>query len=162
MAAHQALPFLGFSRQEHWTHVARLEFSRETGLLLRCAGKAGNPFQTRQGLLPPQGVRNEVSRPPGLCWCIYICIYTFQIFFYYRLSQDIKSEKQKLRAQVRPESRAVSPCDAGPETQPSSGQLSQIAGWSVPSKRLPDWASLDLPGKSHGRRTLVGHSPWGR
>ena len=30
------------------THVARLEFPRETGLLLRCAGKAGNPFQTTQ------------------------------------------------------------------------------------------------------------------
>ena len=27
------------------THVARLEFPRETGLILRCAGKAGNPFQ---------------------------------------------------------------------------------------------------------------------
>ena len=26
-------------------HVARLEFPRETGLILRCAGKAGNPFQ---------------------------------------------------------------------------------------------------------------------
>ena len=32
------------------THVARLEFPRETGLILRCAGKAGNPFQTTQGL----------------------------------------------------------------------------------------------------------------
>ena len=31
------------------THVARLEFPRETGLLLRCAGKAGNPFHTTQG-----------------------------------------------------------------------------------------------------------------
>ena len=31
------------------THVARLEFPRETGLFLRCAGKAGNPFQTTQG-----------------------------------------------------------------------------------------------------------------
>ena len=31
------------------THVARLEFPRETGLILRCAGKAGNPFQTSQG-----------------------------------------------------------------------------------------------------------------
>ena len=28
---------------------ARLEFPRETGLILRCAGKAGNPFQTTQG-----------------------------------------------------------------------------------------------------------------
>ena len=26
------------------THVARLEFPRETGLILRCTGKAGNPF----------------------------------------------------------------------------------------------------------------------
>ena len=31
------------------THVARLEFPHETGLILRCAGKAGNPFQTTQG-----------------------------------------------------------------------------------------------------------------
>ena len=31
------------------THVARLEFPRETGLLLRCAWKPGNPFQTTQG-----------------------------------------------------------------------------------------------------------------
>ena len=29
--------------------MARLEFPRETGLILRCAGKAGNPFQTAQG-----------------------------------------------------------------------------------------------------------------
>ena len=31
------------------THVPRLEFPRETGVILRCAGKAGNPFQTTQG-----------------------------------------------------------------------------------------------------------------
>ena len=31
------------------THVARLECPRETGLILSCAGKAGNPFQTTQG-----------------------------------------------------------------------------------------------------------------
>ena len=31
------------------THVANLEFPYETGLILRCAGKAGNPFQTTQG-----------------------------------------------------------------------------------------------------------------
>ena len=31
------------------THVARLECPRETGLHLRCAGKAGNPFQIKQG-----------------------------------------------------------------------------------------------------------------
>ena len=34
------------------THVASLEFPRETGLTLRCAGKAGNPFQTKQGHRP--------------------------------------------------------------------------------------------------------------
>ena len=27
----------------------RLDFPRETGLILRCTGKAGNPFQTTQG-----------------------------------------------------------------------------------------------------------------
>ena len=31
------------------THGARLEFPREAGLILRCAGKAGNPFQNKQG-----------------------------------------------------------------------------------------------------------------
>ena len=31
------------------THVARLEFPRETGLFLRCVGKSGNPFQTTLG-----------------------------------------------------------------------------------------------------------------
>ena len=33
-----------------WHHpVAHLEFPRVDGLILRCAGKAGNPFQTTQG-----------------------------------------------------------------------------------------------------------------
>ena len=32
-----------------FAHVARLEFPREAGLILRCAGKAGNPFLTTQG-----------------------------------------------------------------------------------------------------------------
>ena len=31
------------------THVAHFKCPCETGLLLRCAGKAGNPFQTTQG-----------------------------------------------------------------------------------------------------------------
>ena len=31
------------------THVASLEFPRETSLILSCAGKIGNPFQTKQG-----------------------------------------------------------------------------------------------------------------
>ena len=34
------------------THGARLGFPRETGLVLRCTGKAGNPFQTTQGNRP--------------------------------------------------------------------------------------------------------------
>ena len=31
------------------SHVAGLKFPREAGLILRCTGKAGNPFQTMQG-----------------------------------------------------------------------------------------------------------------
>ena len=34
------------------THVARLEFPLETGLILRCTGKVRNPFQTKQGNRP--------------------------------------------------------------------------------------------------------------
>ena len=32
------------------THVAHLEISRETTIILRCAGKAGNPFHTSRGI----------------------------------------------------------------------------------------------------------------
>ena len=31
------------------SHMASLEFPPETGLILRCARKTGNPFQTKQG-----------------------------------------------------------------------------------------------------------------
>ena len=51
------------------THVARLEFPRETGLILRCAGKAGNPFQTTQGnrhsCRVPEGRRGSEEAVPG-------------------------------------------------------------------------------------------------
>ena len=39
------------------THGARLEFPREAGLILRCAGKAGNPFQNTQGIDSPVVMR---------------------------------------------------------------------------------------------------------
>ena len=42
------------------THAARLEFPRETGLILRCAGKAGNPFQTT--LLQYSCLENPMDR----------------------------------------------------------------------------------------------------
>ena len=48
-------------------HVApptrlRLEFSRETGLILRRAGMSGNPFQTKQGR---RSFRPRPQRPAG-------------------------------------------------------------------------------------------------
>ena len=51
-----------------------LEFPRETGLILRCAGNVGNPFQTKQGNRPScleqEGRRcsDEVVREPR-CSC---------------------------------------------------------------------------------------------
>ena len=55
-------PGIGFfSRADHeigvFQHVApptrlRLELPRENGLILRCAGKVGNPLQTEQGSRP--------------------------------------------------------------------------------------------------------------
>ena len=51
------------------THVASLEFPRETGLTLRCAGKAVNPFQTKQGHRPScrdqEGRRSSDEVVPG-------------------------------------------------------------------------------------------------
>ena len=51
------------------THVARLEFPREAGLILRSAGKAGNPFQTTQGnhlsCRDPEGRRCSEEAVPG-------------------------------------------------------------------------------------------------
>ena len=51
----------------------RLEFPRETGLILRCAGNVGNPFRTKQGNRPScleqEGRRcsDEVVREPRCC-----------------------------------------------------------------------------------------------
>ena len=49
--------------------MARLEFPRETGLILRCAGKAGNPFQTTQGnrlsCRDEEGRRGSEEAVPG-------------------------------------------------------------------------------------------------
>ena len=51
------------------THVARLEFPRETGLILRCAGKAGNRFQATQGnrlsCRDQEGRRGSEEAVPG-------------------------------------------------------------------------------------------------
>ena len=51
------------------THVARLEFPREAGLILRCAWKPGNPFQTTQGNClschDPEGRRGSEEAMPG-------------------------------------------------------------------------------------------------
>ena len=45
------------------THVASLKFPRETGLILRCAGKVRNPFQTKLGNRPSrryqEGIRGS-------------------------------------------------------------------------------------------------------
>ena len=59
---------------EVFPHVAtptrlRLQFPRETGLILRCTGKVGNPFQTKQGNRPSccdqEGRRGSDDVVPG-------------------------------------------------------------------------------------------------
>ena len=49
--------------------MARLVFPRETGLILRCAGKAGNRFQTTQGnrlsCRDQEGRRGSEEAVPG-------------------------------------------------------------------------------------------------
>ena len=39
------------------THEATLECHRETGLILRCDRKVGNPFQKNRGVDPPVEIR---------------------------------------------------------------------------------------------------------
>ena len=34
--------------------------------------------------------------------------------------------------------------------------------WKIPWRRIWQPTSVSLPGKSHGHRSLVGYSPWGR
>ena len=53
----------------HWEREGPPEFPRETGLILRCAEKVRNPFQTKQGNRPSrrdqegrQGVSGEARR----------------------------------------------------------------------------------------------------
>ena len=51
------------------THVARLEFPHETGLIRRFAGNVGNPFQTTQGnrlsCRDQEGRRGSEEAVPG-------------------------------------------------------------------------------------------------
>ena len=53
VSGHRVLIQSGLGNRGHsacgTTHGARLEFPRDAGLILMCAGKAGNPFQTTQG-----------------------------------------------------------------------------------------------------------------
>ena len=53
-------PEIGVSRHVSPPTRLRLEFPRETGLILRCAGKVGNPLQTKQGIRP--SCRNQEGR----------------------------------------------------------------------------------------------------
>ena len=54
---------IGVFRRVAPTTRLRLEFPRETGLILRCAGKVRNPFQTKQGNRPSrrdqEGIRGS-------------------------------------------------------------------------------------------------------
>ena len=38
----------------------------------------------------------------------------------------------------------------------------QCLGWEDPLEKEMQPTPVFLPGESHGRRTLVGYSPWGR
>ena len=45
-----------------------VKFPHETGLILRCAGKAGNPFQTKQGNRPSK--KEMATHSSVLAWRI--------------------------------------------------------------------------------------------
>ena len=95
--------------------------------------------------------------------CIYIHI-IFYILFYYDLSQDIEYSSLCY---------IIGPCCLfilniiiwdfaggldGKESACNAGDLGLIPG----SEKAMAPHSILLPGESHGRRSLVGCSPWGR
>ena len=54
------------------SHMAGLEFPPETGLILRCTRKAGNPFQRKQGIDSPVAIRRGEGAQMKWCrdpWC---------------------------------------------------------------------------------------------
>ena len=53
--------FFGNASNSVMSLINSLEFPRETGLILRCAGKVRNPFQTKQGNRPS---RRDQEGPP--------------------------------------------------------------------------------------------------
>ena len=59
---------IGVFRHVAPTTRLRLEFPRETGLILRCAGKVRKPFQTKQGNRPSrrdqEGIRGSEQAVP--------------------------------------------------------------------------------------------------
>ena len=71
----------------------RLEFPRETGLILRCAGKVGNPLQTKQGNRPTGRSFKEV----GSGWFetfshIYVCFLRSFVLALYLHEDSLRSE----------------------------------------------------------------------
>ena len=55
------------------------------------------------------------------------------------------------------------PCrPVGKESACSIGDPGSILGWGEPLEKEWPTTPVSLPGKSHGQRSLVGCSPWGR
>ena len=55
------------------------------------------------------------------------------------------------------------PGDSVVKTPPANaGDVDQSLGWEDPLEKEMPPTPVFLPGKSHGQRSLVGYSPWGR
>ena len=50
----------------------------------------------------------------------------------------------------------------GKESSCNAGDLGSIPGGVIPWRRARQPTPVFLPGESHGQRSLVGYSPWGR
>ena len=92
------------------------------------------------------------SQFPGSCVCLQYCKHLHSHIF------SCKSSKKYMIYQWLPR------CLRGKESACQFRRLRRCGfnPWKIPWRRKWQPTSAFLPGKSHGQRSLVGSSPWGR
>ena len=164
MAAHQAPPSLGFSRQEHWSRLPFPSPMRESEVAQSCP-TLSNPMDCS---LPGSSIHG-IFQARVLEWGA--------IAFSEPDKNDFHTRDGKGFIWISERSESfiffwIPLLTRYFNRSSTSSQLSSMLPFSLPTtllntllciKRRRQWhpTPVLLPGKSHGWRSLVGCSPWG-